>query len=162
MQKLLGLAAMAEQAQGPQIFEIALTSALDDGHDVVRVPETFSRHSFEAPSFQQLQPQDPSRTAKFRVGSLRIGAADGADAVITLEDFLAKIAGVGAKTPFMHAPIRAEGEPAGRNFQIAPPAQGSAVFALDQRVAVCCPTGHGSGGARDHNIFSIRCFDFYS
>ena len=100
----------------------------------------------------------PTRAAQFRIRGAGVGPADGADAAVPLENLFAKVAGIGAKAPFVHAPIRTEREAPGRDFQAAPAAQRASVRSFRLSGAVGDAAGHGAGGARGrHNIFSIKC-----
>jgi hypothetical protein len=127
--KLGGCLAVAKQAEGTEIVEVALTAALGYGTDVVGVPEGAAggdgAHAVET------QAGDAGWAAcslQSVVGGDGVDAADGAEAVVAGEDLVSKIAGVGAETPLVDTVRRAEGAAAfGKDLQVAPAAEGKAV-----------------------------------
>ena len=118
---------MADQAQRAEILEVTFAAAFRDGHDMVGIPKRPAREPFEAPVCEQLLPVTPSGPLQFEVCGTGIAVADGANAAFSLEDLLAEIAWVGAKTPFVDAPVRAEGEAPRRHFEVAPAAERTTV-----------------------------------
>ena len=56
--------------------------------------------------------------------------------MVALEHFLANIARIGAQAPFVHAPVRAESEPAFRDLKIAPAAQVAPVYPFGEIAAI--------------------------
>ena len=121
--------AVAEEAQGTDVVEIALSAALGYGKDVVRVPKATAAidrlHAVKAkPSLSSCA----SGSLESCVGGNRIDLAGGAMAAIASEDLVTDISGVGAQTPLMHAVVAAEGAATlCQDLELAPPAQGTAV-----------------------------------
>jgi hypothetical protein len=95
--ELGGSFAVAEEAQGAEVIEVALASAFGYGADVVGVPETAAGgdglHSVEV---QACRTSWAPGSFKGVIGSDGVDAADEADAVVAGEDLLAEVAGVGA------------------------------------------------------------------
>jgi len=118
--------AVAEEAEGAEVVEVALASAFGYGADVVGVPEGASGgdglHAVE------MEAGGAGRAAgafEGVVGGDGVDAADSADAAVAGEDLVAKVAGVGAETPLVDAVIAAEGSAAfGDDFEVAPAAEG--------------------------------------
>jgi hypothetical protein len=123
--------AMAEEAEGTEVVEVALATAFGYRADVVGVPQAAARgdglHAVE------METGGAGRTAgSFEgvVGSDGVYRADGTDAVVAGEDLVAEVAGVGAETPLVDAEVRAEGASAfGDDFEIAPATEGQIVGA---------------------------------
>jgi hypothetical protein len=57
-----GLFSMADQAESAKILEIAFAAAFRDRQNVIGVPETAPRHSFQAPAFEQNTASAAART----------------------------------------------------------------------------------------------------
>src|SRR5580693_25568 len=87
----------------------------------------------------------------------RVDSALGADTAIALENLFAEIARVGAKLPFVDAPIGTEREAPRRDFQVAPAAQRPSAGSGLKRGPVGKASGHGAGST--HNIYRIICFN---
>ena len=119
---------MADQAQGPDVVQVAFAAALHHRDNVIRVPQGFSANPLQSPTRQQVLPMTPARSLQVDIRGTAIHPAKGANAPIARKHLLAQIAGVRANAPFMHTPIRAEGEPAGRDLEIAPPTESPAVL----------------------------------
>ena len=136
---------MTHQAQSPQVLEVALAPALDDGHDVIRIPEAPSVEPLEPPPRQKPFPVRPSGPFQIEVRDASVRVAKRANPPVPGEYMVAEISRIGAQPPFMHAPVRTKGEAAGGHLEIAPAAQGPAVQALGYGRAVGTPAGHGSG-----------------
>ena len=66
-----------------------------------------------------------------------VDVAQRADAAIAPEHLFPQVAWIRAKTPFVHAPVGTKREPARRNFEIAPAAEGATVVSLLK----ACPVG---------------------
>jgi hypothetical protein len=142
-----GGVAVAEEAEGAEVVEVALASTFGYGADVVGVPEgaagSDGLHAIEteaggsggtAGSFEGVE------------GSDGVDAADGAKAAVTTEDLVAEVAGVGAETPLVDAVVAAEGAAAfGDYFQIAPATEGQAVRAEGEIGGVGAAAGEGAG-----------------
>jgi hypothetical protein len=123
--------AVAEEAEGPEVVEVALASAFGHGADVVGVPEAAAGgdglHSVETEACDA-----GGATGSFEsvVGGDGVDMADGADAAVAGEDLVAEVAWVGAETPLMDAVVAAEGAAAsGEDLQFAPSAERQAVGA---------------------------------
>lgn len=162
--------AMAGDAEGAEIVEIALAASFCDWKNVVSVPQrTAAGNGFHAIEGQ-------SGRARFAAGALErgedgdgIGLAGGADAAVAGEDLIAKIAGIGTQAPLMHAEVGAEGTPAfSEDLQFAPAAERATVLAAGQqvgadaaawqstrehvefRIGLPKPPGNGSAGTMKH------------
>ena len=143
---------MANKTERPQIFEIAFAAALDHWQDMIGVPQRFPRQPPEAPSFEQFQPMNTARPLQIEQRRGRIDFAYRAHASVTSKHLLAKVARIGAQLPFVDAEIGAEGESPGRDFEIAPSAERSAIGTLFDRGAIGKTAGHGAGGAQNISI----------
>jgi hypothetical protein len=118
---------MAEQAEGPHVFEIALAAAFGNRHRVIRIPQRTALPRLQPPSrprFNAARSRDAAQPANF---ALAVEPAYCANSVVAGEQLLAKIAGIAPKFPLVYAPFGTEGEPSGRDLQIAPPAECPAV-----------------------------------
>ena len=116
--------AMAEDAEGAEIVEVALTSAFGYWANVVGIPQAAAGgdglHGIEA----------ETRDAGGASGSLEsvvygdgIDLAYGADAAIAGEDLIAEVAGIGTEAPLVDAVVAAEGAAAlCEDFEVAPAA----------------------------------------
>ena len=135
--------AVAEEAEGAEVVEVALAAAFGDWTDVVSVPEAATGcdrlHSVEA----------EAGGAGWASGSLEgvvsgdgVDGAYGADAAVAGEDLIAEVAGIGAETPLVNAVVAAEGAAAfGEDFEIAPAAEGKVIGASGEG----CSGGVASG-----------------
>jgi len=87
---------MAFQTQRADVRQIAFAAALDDGHDMIRVPECAAGIGLDAP----LRPGPSARGAAKLLQVMKscpaIRAAGGAQAVVALEHLFAKVAGIAA------------------------------------------------------------------
>jgi hypothetical protein len=130
--KLCGGLAVTEQAEGAEVVEVALATALGYGTDVVGVPEAAADgDGLHAVESEAGGPGWASSSFEGVVGCYGVDLANGADAAIAGEDVVAKVAGIGAETPLVDAVVGAEGAAAfGENFQFAPAAERQAVGAL--------------------------------
>jgi len=118
--------AVAEEAEGAEIVEVALAAAFGYGADVVGVPEAAAGgdglHAVEMEAGGAGGAADSFEGA---VGGDCVYLADGADAVVAGEDLVAEVAGIGAETPLADAVVRTEGAAAlGEDFEFAPAAEG--------------------------------------
>ena len=76
------------------------------------------------------------------VGGDGVDVAGGADAVVTGEDLVAEVAGVGAETPLVDAVVAAEGAAAfGEDFELAPAAERQAVWSGGELLALGAAAG---------------------
>jgi len=122
---------MAEEAERPDIVEVALAAAFGDGDDVVGLPKA-------AAAGDTLHPVEPHaglargtpRPLECSEGSQRVDLAGGAASAIASEDLIAEIARVGAKTPLVYAVVAAEGAAAfGDDLKLTPSTKRKAVGA---------------------------------
>jgi len=145
--KLGGDFAVAGQAEGAEVFEVALAAALGDGTDVVGVPEGASAGD----GFHAVERKAGGAGCAFRslqsfVDGDGVGAAEGADPAVAGEDVVAEVAGIGAQTPLVDAVVGAEGTAAaGEDFELAPAAEGKAVGAGGEFAASGAAAGEGAG-----------------
>lgn len=139
---------MAEQAQRAEVLQIAFASALYHGNNMIRVPKGSTADPLEPPTREQLLSMRPARPLQVEIGGSAIDPAKRADAFVAGEHLLAQIAGVRAKPPFMHTPIRAEREPARRDLEIAPAAERAAILPFLKSGSIGKPAGHGARSAQ--------------
>lgn len=85
---------VAAQAEGAQVREVAFAAALDDGDDVVGLPERATGVALQIPEVEQALPRFAAGSLQNAVGGEGINAAALADAAVALEDLLAEVAGV--------------------------------------------------------------------
>jgi hypothetical protein len=123
--------AMAEEAEGSEVIEIALTSPFSYRADVVGVPEAAaSGDGLHAVEMQACRSCSAAGSLEGVVGGEGVNVADGADAAVAGKDLVAEVAGVGAETPLVDAIVAAEGAAAfGEDFEVAPAAEGKVVGA---------------------------------
>jgi hypothetical protein len=138
---------VAEQAERPNVIQIALPPALSYGQDVVCVPEAAAAgdgpHPIEAETGDACR---ASGSLESSVGGDGVDMADSAAAPIADKDLIAEITGVGAETPLVHAVVAAEGAAAfGENLKLAPAAERQAVWACRKCVAAGAATRKGAG-----------------
>ena len=156
---------MAEEAEGAEVVEVALTSTFGDGEDVVGVPEAASAgdglHAVEA---EACGPGGASSELEGGVGGDGIDATDGAVAAVAGEDLVAEVARVGAEAPLMDAVVTAEGAAAfGEDLEIAPAAEREAVGSGGEISAAGAASGefargeHGAGYRIGLELFSWKC-----
>src|SRR5947209_6937182 len=120
---------MAAKAECSDIGEIAFAAAFGNGHDVIGIPQAAPGHLRETPGPERLQASGATLAADAVPFGFGVDVAKGADAAIALEGLPTEVAGIAAEFPFSDAVFRAEGETALGNFQIAPAAEGAAIFA---------------------------------
>ncbi len=130
---------------------------------MIGIPQRPSGEPLESPFLEKPQPVGSAGAAQLPEGSASVESADGAHASVPLQNLLTKVARVGAKTPFVYAPVRAERKTPRRNFETTPAAEGPAVAPFRQSGAIReaardCPRS----AQRLHNIFSIKCFGVIS
>ena len=138
---------MAEEAEGAEVVEVALSAAFGYGADVVGVPETAAAgdglHAVEA---QAGGASGASGSLERVVGGDGVDVADGTDAAVAGEYLVAEVAGVGAETPLVDAVVAAKGAAAfGEDFQVAPAAEGKAVGAFAESAGRGAAAGEGAG-----------------
>jgi hypothetical protein len=122
---------MAEEAEGAEVVEVALTATLGYGTNVVGVPEAAAGgDGFHAVEAKASGAGGASGSFEGVVGGKGVDGADGADAVVAGEDLVAEVAWVGTEAPLVDAVVAAEGAAAfGENLEIAPTAEGEIVWA---------------------------------
>jgi hypothetical protein len=140
--------AVAGQAEGAEIVEVALPSSLGDGADVVGVPEgTATGDSLHPIERQACSTRVTPGSLEGAIYSYGVCVAEGADAFIAQEDLVAKITRIGSQSPLVDAVVRAESAAALRqNLKLAPAAEGEAVRTLRQRVGLGTTAGKGASG----------------
>jgi hypothetical protein len=149
---------MAEQAQGTQVLQVALSPAFHYRKNVIGVPERLARKPCESPLGEKPLPVGPARAPQLPIGGAGVDAADRAKSAVPQQNLLAKVPGVGAEAPFVDTPIRTEGKAPRWDFQTAPAAERAAIRPFRQSGAIGEAAGHGPGGAQGrHNIFIIKC-----
>ena len=99
---------VAAQAEGAEVREIAFAAALDDGDDVVSLPEGAAGVSDEIPVVEQALARGAAGAFQDALSDERVYTAAFANAAIAFEDLVAEVAGVRAEAPLLHAIIRAE------------------------------------------------------
>jgi hypothetical protein len=140
--------AVAEQAECADVVQIALAASFGDREDVVGVPQA-------APTCDALHTVKP-KTGGSRgtpgafecsIGGYGIDLADSASAAIASKDLVAKISGIGAKTPLVYAVVAAEGSPTlCEDLKITPTAERKAIGAHGQVVATRTAAGECARG----------------
>jgi hypothetical protein len=138
---------MASQTKRTDIVEVAFASALDDGDDVIRIPETLAQLEMQTPVHEEQCPICAARAADPAGLGERIDFAGCADATIALEHLLAKICGLGAQFPLVHAELGAEGVASARDLKRTPAAEAAAVGASRNFPAIDPTAFHGPRGA---------------
>ena len=101
-----GRSAVALQAERAHVGEIAFAATLDDGDDVIGIPEMTAK----APFFFKLAAGREIEFALVFTKGFGVEAALGADAVVSGKDLLAEIGGIGAESPFVDAGRATESE----------------------------------------------------
>ncbi len=123
--------AVAWEAEGAEVVEVALAAAFSDGADVVGVPEgAAGGDGLQAPKLEGFDASGAAGALEVGVGGDGVGGAEGAEAAVAGEDVIAEVAGVGAETPLVNAEIGAEGAAArGEDLHEAPAAERATVRA---------------------------------
>ena len=123
--------AVAEEAEGAEVVEVALAAAFGDGADVVGVPEgAAGGDGLHAVEMQAGGAGGAAGSFEGVVGGDGVDVTDGADAAVAGEDLVAEIAGVGAETPLVDTVVAAEGAATlGEDLEFAPAAEGELVRA---------------------------------
>jgi hypothetical protein len=139
--------AVAEEAEGAEVVEVALTAAFGYGTDVIGVPEAAAGgDGFHSVEMQSGGAGGTAGAFECVPGGDGVDAADGADAAIAGEDLVAEIAGISAETPLVDAVVAAEGAAAsGDDFEFAPAAEGKAIRAARQGCAGGVASGKSAG-----------------
>ena len=139
--------AMARQAEGAEVIDIALAAALGYRQDVIGVPERAAAgDELHAVQREACGSAGPSRALEGVIDGDGIGSAEGADAVIAGEDLVAEVAGIGAQTPLVDAEVRAEGaSTTGQDLKVAPAAEGEPIGTFGQGGGFGAAAGEGAG-----------------
>lgn len=146
---------MALQAKRAHIRNVALPTTFRNGQDVIGIPQAFS--GAQVPLGSKPEASGSAQTTKMSVGGDTVDTAKGTNTAIPFEHLFSKVARVGAKFPFVYAPIGTERDAAGGNLQIAPTAEISSVGALFELLAVNPTASHRT--LRTHkNRIDQECF----
>ena len=149
--ELGGCFAVTGKAKGAEIVEVALAAALDDGEDVVGVPEGATGgdglHSVEREAGGA---GVATRAPERGVDGDGVGATGLADAPVAGEDLVAEEAGVGPEAVLEDAVVGAESTAAfGEDFKVAPAAKGEAVGSASEGVGLDAAAGERAGKEHD-------------
>jgi hypothetical protein len=145
--------AVAEEAEGAEVVDVALATAFGYGADVIGVPEAAARcdglHAVEAESGGA---NGASGSLEGVIGGDGVDGAYGTDSAVAGENLVAKVAGVGAETPLVNAVVAAEGASAfGEDLEFAPATERQIVGADGESMARGAAAGEG---ARDDHADS--------
>ena len=127
---------MAEQAEGTDVVEVALSSTLGDGQNVIGVPKAAAAGD----GLHAVEPEaccagEAAGSPESRVCGNGVDLAGGATSAVAGEDLIAKVTGVRTEAPLMDAIVAAEGAAAlCKDLKIAPAAQRKAVGAGGEMV----------------------------
>jgi hypothetical protein len=110
---------MAGAAQQPVILEPALSAAVGDGDDVIRLP---SRTDGAPRASRRTITRRRLRSRPLAMCLHHVEAADPAGALVALLDLLADVRRTAANLPFVHARVAAERPPRRRDPAATPPA----------------------------------------
>lgn len=140
--------AVAGQAEGAEVIEVALAAALSYGTDVVGIPEGAAGGDGLHPV--QAEAGDAGGAAgafKGVVDGEGVGLTGGADAAVAGEDLITEVAGVGAQTPLVDTVVGTEGAAAlGKNLELAPTAERQIVRSAREGVLLGATAGEGTSG----------------
>ena len=133
---------MTQEAEGPEIVEIALPASLRDRNDVVSVPQAAATsnagHAIQA---QPCGPRGPSRSLERKIRCDRVDLADRTVASIAREYLVAQIAGICTETPLMDAIVAAKGSaPPGDDLEMTPAAERQAIGSGRKTLALSAAT----------------------
>jgi len=135
---------MTFQAQGADVFKVALTSTFHHWNDMVGIPQSLTEMAAQAPIQQSFQAGGAAQPFDPALGFQAIDPALRADAAVAFEDLFAEISGVAAQTPFFDTPGGAECPTAGRHLEITPAAQSAPVGSCREIPTVSPAAGHCS------------------
>jgi len=149
--------AVAGEAKGAEVVEVALASTFGYRTDVVGVPEGAAAgdglHAVEGESGETI---GAAGAFEGVIDGNGIGVAEGADATVAGKDLIAKVAGVSAEAVLVDAVIGAEGAAAfGEDFKLAPAAEGEVIGAAREGLGLGAAAGEGTG--EKHRVFRIGC-----
>ena len=154
--ELRGRFAMTEQAERADVVEVALTSSLGDGKDVIGIPQAAAAGN----GLHAVEPESggaggATRTFQGGVGCDGVDAADGAAAAVAGEDLVAEVAGIGSKAPLVNAVVAAEGAAAfGKDLKVAPAAKRQAIRSLGEKAAGGTAASERAG--RKHGLLDFE------
>lgn len=123
---------MADQAQRPDVRQVASASTFRDRENVVGIPKGPSADCLQTPALERAQAPHATTPFQRKERRHRIGPALRADPFIPRESPFAQESRIGAQAPFFHAELRAERQPPLGHFQFAPAAKIAAFGALRQ------------------------------
>ena len=151
---------MAEQAEGADVIQIALTATFTHGQDMVGVPETSAAgHRLHAVEAKSRGPRRPASAFESGIHRDTINLADRATSAITSKDLVTQIARISAKTPLVDAVVAAEGATAlCEDLKLAPAAERQAIRTFGKSVSRRAPTGQSTG---NRHWFLRTESDFY-
>lgn len=138
---------MAAEAERTDVFKIAFATAFRNRQDVIRIPQRPAADSFQAPVSKEFLPPRIFGSLESNVGLHGVGPAEHAYSLVTQEDLLTQVPGVGAQTPLVNTILGTEGEAPGRHFKRAPAAKTASVFSFGQRISMDVSARHRSLGA---------------
>ena len=121
---------MTLETESADIGKVALPAAFANRHDMIRIPKAAAVAGGYSPVFFELPPRGVIELALMFAQCLGVETAQRADAAVAPENLLAKITGIAAQPPFVHARIGTKSESALRRLCLAPTAQISAIRSL--------------------------------
>lgn len=127
-----------------------IPAALDDGDNVIRVPQAGAPTASRLPVLQQSRSIRSPRPPQLSQRRCSIDAARSANPLIAQKHLLAQIAGLGPQLPFVHAIAGAECKSSSRDLQRAPPAQAASTRTARHGGAAHPSACHGSHCAHIH------------
>ena len=141
---------MALKTERAHVRQITFSASFGYRNNVIRIPQRLPaagapfRLRFAARAAAQ-----PPDMPKLRHA---IQAAKDADPVVTSENLLPEVAGIGPQPPLLDAPVGAKSEPACRHFQTAPAAQATPVASFRKNFTIRSPARHRALAAHDVRI----------
>lgn len=158
LDQLRGRIAVARQAQGTQVVEIALATAFGDWSDMISVPQgSATGDQLHAVERQSGRSRASAGTLERGINGDGVCLADLTHTAITSEHLIAKIARVGAQTPLMDAVVRTKCTSSfGKNLEIAPTAERQPIGSASEQMRGASSAFEGARG--QHGGFRIeRC-----
>jgi hypothetical protein len=152
---LHGHSPVTHQAKRADIVDVALSSALGYGENMIRIPEASARASFKAPVPQESLAIYTARVTQFAGRGDCIDAAAGADAPVALKHLFAKVGRLRTQLPLMNTIFRAKCEAAAGNFERTPPTEAAAIRTAGDGLAINPSTFDDAHGA--HISFLSCC-----
>jgi hypothetical protein len=132
---------VAEETEGADVVEVALTSAFGHREDVVGVPQAAAgRDGFHSVEAEPCGSCGSARAFEGGVDGDGVAAADGTDTTVAGENLVAEISGICTESPLMDTVVATEGAPSlSENFELAPAAERQTVGAFGKRSASGVP-----------------------